>query len=323
FMAITILLLTSFIPVGNSIATKENETKTMEVPVKIYTLQGIKEIRKELPVNEAMKLMHLFNEMFNETRNAIKLSVNPEASFIERAKANALIDSFLYEMRRNGLLGDLSIKEARELITGKYFQKEKNSMEARKIMFISKLLNQNGWQVNALCYLNAGGNIINVHPWNFIPILLINLISNVAFSLVEKHEFIATFLLLTAVISSFGISLMESIPHLTTVGFWLIAQGGMPYSPPPGWCGWLHTYGLFGKKGMDLKNQRRTDNCNYSWIHWYRAAIAIHKNCLWFFIVHSLQENVKYYFILHAMQMLFSPPFSIFHTYTAFSSPPF
>ncbi|MCD6222553.1 MAG: hypothetical protein J7K12_02570 [Thermoplasmata archaeon] len=51
-----LLLLASFIPVGNSIATKENESKTMEVPVRIYTLHGIKEIRKELPVNEAMKL---------------------------------------------------------------------------------------------------------------------------------------------------------------------------------------------------------------------------------------------------------------------------
>ncbi len=43
--AISILLLASFIPVGNSIATKENESKTMEVPVRIYTLHGIKEIR--------------------------------------------------------------------------------------------------------------------------------------------------------------------------------------------------------------------------------------------------------------------------------------
>ena len=223
----------------------------MEVPVKIYTLQGIKEIRKELPVNEAIKLQ----KTVYEAKEAMETLFNKNTSFRERIRANEIIDSLLYEMKRNGLLGEMSIEEAKELITGKYFQKEKNSMEARKIMFISKLLNQNGWQVNALCYLNAGGNIINVHPWNFIPILFINLISNVAFSLVEKHEFIATFLLLTAVISSFGISLMESIPHLTTVGFWVIVQGGIPYSPPPGWCGWLHTYGLFGKKGMDLKTK--------------------------------------------------------------------
>ncbi len=43
--AMVILLLASFIPVGNSMATKENESKTMEVPVRIYTLHGIKEIR--------------------------------------------------------------------------------------------------------------------------------------------------------------------------------------------------------------------------------------------------------------------------------------
>jgi len=247
------VLATSILPVVRSENVSpviSNESK-VEVPVQIYTLQGIKEIRKELPVSEAIKLQ----KMAYEAKDAMEILFNKNASFMERIGANAIINSFLYEMKRNELLGEMSIEEAKELITGKYFQKEKNSMEARKIMFISKLLNQNGWQVDALCYLNAGGNIINVHPWNFIPILFINLISNVAFSLVEKHEFIATFLLLTAVISSFGISLMESIPHLTTVGFWVIVQGGMPYSPPPGWCGWLHTYGLFGKKGMDLKTK--------------------------------------------------------------------
>lgn len=174
-IAITILLLTSFIPAGNVAATKENESK-VEVPVQIYTLQGIKEIRKELPVNEAIKLQ----KTVYEAKEAMETLFNKNTSFRERIRANEIIDSLLYEMKRNELLGEMSIEEAKELIAGKYFQKEKNSMEARKIMFISKLLNQNGWQVNALCYLNAGGNIINVHPWNFIPILLINLISNVA-----------------------------------------------------------------------------------------------------------------------------------------------
>ena len=73
------------------------------------------------------------------------------------------------------------------------------------------------------------------------------------------------------------------------------------------------------KERYGSKNQRESDNCNYSWIHWYRAAIAIHKSCLWFFIVHDLQENMKYCFIRYAKQRLFSLPSSIFHTTAAFS----
>jgi len=57
FIAIATLLLTSFIPVAeNVVAEESNESKTIEVPVQIYTLHDVKEIRKELPVYEAMKL---------------------------------------------------------------------------------------------------------------------------------------------------------------------------------------------------------------------------------------------------------------------------
>jgi len=99
-IAITILLLTSFIPAGNVAATKENESK-VEVPVQIYTLQGIKEIRKELPINEAMKLQ----KMAYEAKEAMEILHGKNASFIERAKANAIIDSFLCVLKKNGLLG--------------------------------------------------------------------------------------------------------------------------------------------------------------------------------------------------------------------------
>ena len=110
FIAITILLLASFIPVAENVVAKEvKEVKTIEVPVKIYTLHGVKEIRKELPINKAKELL----DLFNETREAVKL-LNSHATFKEKMEANAIIDSLLYKMKENGLLGNLSIKEARE-----------------------------------------------------------------------------------------------------------------------------------------------------------------------------------------------------------------
>jgi len=94
FIAITILLLSPFIPARNAIATKENESKTMEVPVKIYTLHGVKEIKKELPMNEAKELL----DLFNEARDAVKL-MNSHATFKEKngGKCNNRLFSFQNE----------------------------------------------------------------------------------------------------------------------------------------------------------------------------------------------------------------------------------
>jgi len=215
FTAITILLLTSFIPFGNSIATKENETKTIEVPVKIYTLRGIKEIRKELPINEAIKLQ----KMANETGKAISMLFNKNASFMERAKANAIIDSLLYEMKNNGLLGGMSIKEAKELITGKYLQKQKNSIEMQKINAMARLFQQNGWEVNAMCGVFAFGEFIfDIHPWNLILWLLFFSIDSIAFLLLV---------------------ILDAIPHPTTIGYWIL------FLYPE-----LHTIGLLGYKKL-------------------------------------------------------------------------
>ena len=94
-----------------------------------------------------MKLMY----MANETGKAIAVLHSKNASFMDRAKANATIDSFLCVLKNNGLLGDMSIKEAKELITGKYFMKQKNSMEMQRLNAIAKFFQQNGWEINAMC----------------------------------------------------------------------------------------------------------------------------------------------------------------------------
>ena len=57
FTAIAIMLASSVSSVAGSVSEKQaDNAKTIEVPVQIYTLQGVKEIKKELPVNEAREL---------------------------------------------------------------------------------------------------------------------------------------------------------------------------------------------------------------------------------------------------------------------------
>ena len=187
-------------------------------------MHGVKRIEKKIQLNEAMKLMH----MANETREAIAVLHSKNTSFKERMKANAIIDSFLYEMKRNGLLGGINIKEAKDLITGKYFMKQKNSIEIKKMKVIAKFFQQNGWEINAMCGVFALGLIIDVHPWNLHLLLLrfsdLIIIGSIAFLLIV---------------------ILDAIPHPTTIGYWLISR---PH--PEVECG-IYTMGLFGIKSLE------------------------------------------------------------------------
>lgn len=232
FVAITILLLTSFIPVAENVSAKEaKEIKTIEVPVKIYTLQGIREIRKELPVNEARKLMH----MANETKDAIAALLSKNAPFMEKVKANAIIDSFLYELKKNGLLGDISIKEVKELVTGKY------SIKSQKMMLMIKSLKNSGWEVNTICLYQTGGYTYNFHPWNFMAMVLLYWAIN--------QGPLPRWLIPLAIFILFCI-VGDYIPHPTTMGFWIIEPGGF-YEKEA----YLATFGLFGEKTLTTKDR--------------------------------------------------------------------
>ena len=64
FTSIAIMLISSVSSVAGSVSEKQaDNAKTIEVPVQIYTLHGVKEIRRELQVNEAGE--------------AVKMLVNP------------------------------------------------------------------------------------------------------------------------------------------------------------------------------------------------------------------------------------------------------
>jgi len=53
FTAIAVMLLSSVFSVAGSVSEKQaDNAKTIEVPVQIYTLHGMKEIKKELPANK-------------------------------------------------------------------------------------------------------------------------------------------------------------------------------------------------------------------------------------------------------------------------------
>ena len=230
FMAITILLLTSFIPAGNAIATKENETKTMEVPVKIYTLHGVKEIKKELPMNEAKELL----DLFNETRDAVKL-MNSHATFKEKMEANAIIDSLIFKMKENGLLGNLSIKEAKELITGEYLRGVRSDLETQRMKIILKSFEIDDLKINGICYFEAYGGI-GYFPWN-IPLFIAGYIAAILF---PNIWFIEAFF-------DWIIILLNIIPHLTTVGYWKIIKPG-PFS-----YGNVYVNGLLGEDNIIVK----------------------------------------------------------------------
>ncbi|MCD6573108.1 MAG: hypothetical protein J7K95_03325 [Thermoplasmata archaeon] len=94
-----------------------------------------------------MKLMH----MANETGKAIAVLHSKNASFMERAKANAIIDSFLCVLKKQWIAWGMSIKEVKDLITGKYLMKQKNSMEMKKLYAMARFFQQNGWEINAMC----------------------------------------------------------------------------------------------------------------------------------------------------------------------------
>ncbi len=223
--AMVILLLASFIPVGNSMATASATTKAkmIDFPVEIYTMHGVKRIEKKISLDEAMKL----KRMGENAGKAIAVLHSKNASFVGRMKANAAIDSFLYELKKNELLGEMSIKEVKELITGKYFMKQ-NSMEMKKLYAMARLFQQGGWEVNAMCGMYGLGGA-GIYPYNLILWLLflsnLIIISDIAFLLLV---------------------ILDAIPHPTTIGYWnFVPYGFYPQHPE------IETWGLFGYKKLE------------------------------------------------------------------------
>ena len=244
FTAIAIMLISSVSSVAGSVSEKQaDNAKTIEVPVRIYTLQGVKEIKKELPVNEAKELFSLSNE----TGEAVKMLVNPHATFREKLRANVIMDSFLSKMKGYGLLGNLTMHQARELITGRYLMKQRNSIEMQKMAMMASLLSQNGWQVNAMCYFNAKGAIFDMFPWKVPLAIGVVLTSMLTMLLWNVYPSALLHLILTVSFYFFvaGWFSLDTIPHTTTIGRWDIDQDYYPSGVVS-----VYTLGLLGKKNI-------------------------------------------------------------------------
>jgi len=109
------------------------------------------------------------------------------------------------------LLGEMSIKETKELITGKYFMKHRNSVEMKKLHVMARFFQQNGWGINAMCYcIMYGGIIRDYFLWNLPIIYFVDWLINTN-NLILTYLAIITFILF--------IVTFDAIPHLTTAGY--------------------------------------------------------------------------------------------------------
>lgn len=214
FVITTIMLITPFSSIAYS-----NLEKKIEAPVKIFMPNEIKEIRKELTIHEIKELLHLFNE----TKEAIKL-LNKNISYGEKMKANKIIDTFLYKMKKNELLGNLTVNQAKRIILGEHFQDvEIGGMDIKALSDLFR----NGWEINAFCYLFAEGpcGIYTIYPSNFVLYLI-------AYILTEYYPssgpgWLALIFDLLFIFTA-GLIILSYFPHPTTIGLWEIMTLGIP-----------------------------------------------------------------------------------------------
>jgi len=209
-------------------AEVQADAQMVEVPVEIHTRSGVRQITRELPIAEARAL----HSLLNETRDAMELLHGSHASSEQQQGAKEIIDTFLYQMKEYGLLGNLSIQRARELITGKT-EGMRNDIEARKMELMTHSLSQYRWAVHPMCFFEAEGKVFGFHPWNCIPEFL---------RYWDGYYNLPLPLQLLALPLMTSFMLLNTIPHPTTIGFWIIEPGGMPYPH-----GHLSTYGGFGQ----------------------------------------------------------------------------
>lgn len=191
----------------------EGETKTdvtKEIAIEIHTPQGITELTKELPIETVEKL-----------------------SFLLEYES---IDKALFELKKHGLLGDFSISEVKELITGKYQQK------TRIMEKIGDLLNtspgfDNGLVINAFCsFITSHGNAFGFFPYN-LPLLFYFLFNEEIGDRPYLNLIFIYFVLYPSL-------MVDYIPHPTTLGLWRIFAIGHGVGAS------VYTKGLFGERSI-------------------------------------------------------------------------
>lgn len=183
-----------------------------EISVEIYAPNGIWKVTKNISI-EAMK--HIFSLM-NKTNEKN-------------------IDELLSELNKYDLLGNFSIQEIKELITGEYLQK----ISVKKNEGLVNRMNLSKSIFNVFCFFGTGGFTWSFFPMNFIPMYTLYKFWG---PLGPSNLFLALFLLL---ILCFGY-----IPHTTTTAFWMVKP---TMTPQRVYAASVYTYGLFGEKWIETR----------------------------------------------------------------------
>ena len=101
-------------------STLSSKKEMVEVTCGVSTIDGIREIKKELHIEDVKKL----SQLMNESRKAIKNLKNPDALIDEINEANLILDIVISELNKFGMIpATMSLEEVRDLITGAYGQR--------------------------------------------------------------------------------------------------------------------------------------------------------------------------------------------------------
>jgi len=230
-----IFLSLTCLPAVQSENISEEPEEIQEVTFEIHTLNGVKEITKLLSTEQIERLSVLTEEL----QSNIQTLQEPTATLAAQSEADNKICTILAELHDYGLLGDFSINAVKDLVTGKYLEQMKDSVEAKRLEKIIKTLDLDirfgGF--NVCCYTEMSGNILNFHPYNFIPMFLYLWSFN---NNKDLYWTIFPFIDL--------IKLIEFIPHPTTVGLWIIERGQAGFYQPKV-TGHISSLGLLGRQG--------------------------------------------------------------------------
>jgi len=136
----------------------------------------------------------------------------------------------------------MGIKEAKELITGKYFIKHRNGIEMQKLHAMVRFFQQNGWEINVMAYMYASGAIHPIYPGSFLLWAGYQLFF--LLTLYSVPNILLTwffFMLCTDLV--FIYLVYNMIPHPTTIGYWVSPLYLESEAT-------VHTYGLLGQKNV-------------------------------------------------------------------------